>query len=558
MKTKYRQKIRHSKEGTGAKLKIVLIAAFTIVYVVSMLTVTWIDQLANRNDYAAYAGKMENQIWNELHNDFGETESNEAAGTENQEERLSAMLASYAALYSTKYQMVSVAAYNGDGYLLMQSADLLTAGINDGEQTLLKSWPIADYLDNRTLEKLARYEAENHKPHDYGGIPYEFIAGYSESDAELTSVSVRRLYYSTDDMEEGQAEGTEVLWQKGLDTVTEQKTVGELWLPCIQTGGTDAWHAWENDEYLHGFPQNYVRSSHEEWEESRGVIHRESSTDIYLGAVSGKADYTVVIRSAEFPWQEAFDSLKHIYVWGAVLAVACAGGVLYIVEQTFRKRRLLEERQRNYANAIAHEMKTPLAVIRGFAENLETDTNSGKRQYYLKHIIDQTDRLDNMVKELIFVSILDSEKYRPQKRKISVRDLIEEIEMEQSTRIEEKSIDLCVRCSGDFIIDGERRFLKKAFTCLMDNAISHNLNEGRIKIDIEKDKCVIENTGTKIPEDQLPHVCEIFYTLSQKEQGKNDHFGLGLYLAERIFRIHGLRLKIENTESGVRAVAERK
>ena len=55
--------------------------------------------------------------------------------------------------------------------------------------------------------------------------------------------------------------------------------------------------------------------------------------------------------------------MTYIYLWGGVLTLLCAGLVLWTVEKTFRRRAVLEERQRDFTNAIAHEMKTPLAVI---------------------------------------------------------------------------------------------------------------------------------------------------------------------------------------------------
>ena len=159
-----------------------------------------------------------------------------------------------------------------------------------------------------------------------------------------------------------------------------------------------------------------------------------------------------------------------------------------------------------------------------------------------------------MVKEMVCISGLDSGAYSLKKEKISVRDLIRELTAEQNDRIEEKRIDLQVRCKEDFVIEGDKRFIEKAFACILDNAVGHNREEGTILIHMEKDRCVIENTGERIPEEALPRVCELFFTGEKSRDRREKHLGAGLYLAERIFRMHGLKLRIENTETGVRAV----
>ena len=65
---------------------------------------------------------------------------------------------------------------------------------------------------------------------------------------------------------------------------------------------------------------------------------------------------------------------------------------------------------------------------------------------------------------------------------------------------------------------------------------------------------MIENTGERIPEEDLPHVCDLFFTGSKSRGGGERHPGVGLYLAEKIFRADGLGMKVENTDNGVRVI----
>ena len=77
--------------------------------------------------------------------------------------------------------------------------------------------------------------------------------------------------------------------------------------------------------------------------------------------------------------------------------------------------------------------------------------------------------------------------------------------------------------------------VEKAFSSLIANAAAHNRYEGKIRIDIEKNRCVIQNTGEKIPEEDLPYVCDLFFTGSKSRDTGEKHLGVGLYLADKIF-----------------------
>ena len=452
--------------------------------------------------------------------------------------------------------MISAAVYDSDGNLAARSTNLLTAEIEGETGTSTVSWPLSDYMSDEEIETLAGYLGENYEPHEYAGITYEIKAAKSAVGDGLEAVSVRRLFYSTEDVKEAGSIGPVWQWEKDSDSISYDalsrlQDVAWYFPGMQQNGGIDGWHEWMDKEYLQNYPKVYQKPYSQY--SSGGIVRQtETSAQLFLGEGYSVPDYTLVIRSVEYPWKEAFDSLKHIYIWGGVLTLLCAGLVLWIVEKTFRRRAILEERQRDFTNVIAHEMKTPLAVIRGFAENLEENVNSEKRKYYLQQIIGQTERMDDMVKEMVCISRLDSEGYSPVKEQISVREMINGIISAYGAQIEEKQIELSVSCSEDFLIHGDRGMVEKAFSSLIANAAAHNRYEGKIRIDIEKNRCVIQNTGEKIPEEDLPYVCDLFFTGSKSRDTGEKHLGVGLYLADKIFRANGLGIKVENTEDGVR------
>ena len=125
-----------------------------------------------------------------------------------------------------------------------------------------------------------------------------------------------------------------------------------------------------------------------------------------LDSESGVRVCTMMFRMISHSWMAAADYMKYVYLGSAVFVAACIVFAAYTLEKSYRKNAETEAQRRDFTNAMAHEMKTPLGVIRGFAENLLEDPETGKREYYLRQIIGQTEEMDGAVKEMIQVSSL--------------------------------------------------------------------------------------------------------------------------------------------------------
>lgn len=579
--TKTEKKKRRSGGCTGWRLRGFLIVIFAAVYFLSMLLATWLDQLGIRADNSEMLSEVREAVSENL---LDEGRYREEQGTFEEEgwevECLQISLSLHAAYQSTEDHLISAAVYDVSGRLKAQSTNLF-ADDSEGLWKGAVSWKMSDYLTDEEIEKLAGYEAENYRVNDGNITSYYVIETKKTEDARLAAVNVTQRYNSTDAMQNDGLDSLETsrevwAWEnpdvaadagKNGNTEKDAQTFERInvYLPGIQSG-TDVWHEWMDSRYLQEYPgqldDQYFRADGNfvppaENETGSGAAIGDEAAPLFLSEDYFSPDYTLVLRLVEHPWRAAAASMGNIYLWGALLTLVCVLFVLYIVEATFRKRAAMERQQRDFTNAIAHEMKTPLAVIRGFAENLEENTNEEKKKYYLEQIIGQTERMDDMVKEMVFISRMDSKEYRPVKEQISVRKLIDELAAAYSAQIEEKQIELSVSCREDFLIDGDRRFVEKAFAGLLSNAVDHNRQEGKVRIDIDRDRCMIANTGERIPEEDLPRVCELFFTGNKSRGGEEKHLGIGLYLADRIFRTHGLGMKVENTADGVQVTVKR-
>ncbi len=124
---------------------------------------------------------------------------------------------------------------------------------------------------------------------------------------------------------------------------------------------------------------------------------------------------------------------------------------------------------------MAHELKTPLGIIRNFAENLQERCREEKRDYYLEQIVGQTEEMDRLVEEMLLVSKMESEKFTLHTESLSMLELIQE----QLSRLEplaaEKGILTEIREGQDFVIKGDRNYLSIGIWNLLSNAVVYNV-----------------------------------------------------------------------------------
>lgn len=315
--------------------------------------------------------------------------------------------------------------------------------------------------------------------------------------------------------------------------------------------GYENWKRWQSDEHLQNFPDLLPEEKPTTEDYSQFAPLK---SEAYVDWGNG---YVLLVRQTSNSWLAAVDYMKYVYLAGFVIMLACMLKVLYATEKTYKERAKLEENRRDFTNAIAHELKTPLGVIRGFAENLQENTNEEKREYYLEQIVGQTERMDEMVKEMIYISKLDSDKFVLDKEEVSFKELIEEALESLRIYIEEKQLQISYKGLSDKVVEGDPLYLKKAIWNIMSNAVEYNHTGGQVTIIFEEASLKVQNTGNHIPEEDLPHVFEMFYTGNKSRTSDEKHLGLGLYLAKKIFDLHGIHISINNIEDGVEVVIQK-
>ena len=204
------------------------------------------------------------------------------------------------------------------------------------------------------------------------------------------------------------------------------------------------------------------------------------------------------------------------------------------LEQAFENKKL-------FASNAAHELKTPLANILTNIEVLQMDEKPDINDYdeVIGITKENVERLNVLVQDLLhFNSDIDDGLCE----NIRTGSLFDKILSDLSDYINEKN--LVVSRNGSANIYGDNTLLERAFFNLIQNAVKYNKDGGEIKIVVEDDIIVIEDSGIGIPEEHMPQIFEPFYCVDKSRSRKLGGSGLGLSIAKQIFEKHGMTITV--------------
>lgn len=217
-------------------------------------------------------------------------------------------------------------------------------------------------------------------------------------------------------------------------------------------------------------------------------------------------------------------------------------------------------RERDFSRAAAHELKTPLAVLRSHAEGLAEDIAPDRRGEYLEIIMDEADRMDALVRELLELSRLEAGAAPPARETVALGELVRQAFARLERPMAEKGITLEADLE-ELTVPGERAGLERVASNLASNALRHCAPGGSIRVALERTgdgfvRLTVDNDGANIPEQALPRLWEAFYRGDAGRSREDGGAGLGLAIVRGVLARHGGRWGAENRPGGVRFRAE--
>lgn len=212
-----------------------------------------------------------------------------------------------------------------------------------------------------------------------------------------------------------------------------------------------------------------------------------------------------------------------------------------------------EENRRKMTSAIAHELKTPLAVIHSYAEGLQTGIAREKTDKYLSVILEETEQMDALVLQMLELSRLEAGKVRLQTEEFSLETMTRSIFDKLSLALEAKQLQLSLRFGSNTAVTADPVRIQQVITNFATNAIKYTPHGGSIRVNTFCDQGQahfrIGNDCTPLSQEQLDRVWDSFYRADDARSGEGT--GLGLAIAKSIITLHGGSCAAEKTKTGV-------
>lgn len=212
-----------------------------------------------------------------------------------------------------------------------------------------------------------------------------------------------------------------------------------------------------------------------------------------------------------------------------------------------------EESRRQMVSNITHELKTPLAIIHSYAEGLQAGIAADKQEQYIATILEETERMDAMVLEMLDLSRLEAGKVRLAADQFSLCRLVKAVFEKLSPAVEEKELQLIYGLAEEFEITADEARIGQVVTNFATNAIKYTPRGGKIWIKVFHFKnqtiFAVENECQPLSDEALTKVWDSFYRADPSRSEKGT--GLGLTVAKTIIELHRGSCQVTNTSNGV-------
>ncbi|MEK8080744.1 two-component system sensor histidine kinase CreC [Pseudomonas sp. XK-1] len=233
------------------------------------------------------------------------------------------------------------------------------------------------------------------------------------------------------------------------------------------------------------------------------------------------------------------------------------GGELgQLAEAVERMRTELEGKAyvERYVHTLTHELKSPLAAIRGAAELLDSEMPSEQRQRFVANIEQESARMQQLIERLLHLAQVEQRQGLEEQVAVPLQALVDSLLQAQMARIEAAGLQIENHIDADLSARGEAFLLRQALANLLDNALDFTPHGGLLRFSANARDGQIElllfNQAEPIPDYALARLCERFYSLPRPGSGRKST-GLGLNFVAEVMQLHGGALQIANTADGV-------
>jgi two-component system phosphate regulon sensor histidine kinase PhoR len=235
-------------------------------------------------------------------------------------------------------------------------------------------------------------------------------------------------------------------------------------------------------------------------------------------------------------------------------------GVLIVLHNITAVRRLERMRSEFVAN-VSHELKTPIAAVKGFAETLLAGAMDDKEiaKQFLQIIFDESERLNRLIGDILELSKIESKRIPLHFSPVEMHSLVERSLQMMRAEADKKHITLEMHVEEDIYIEADEDRLRQILINLLSNSISYTPEGGRVRVHVEplhsptdrdneyeRVRLTISDSGIGIPKKDLPRIFERFYRVDKARSRISGGTGLGLSIVKHLVDLHKGTIQVES------------
>ena len=227
------------------------------------------------------------------------------------------------------------------------------------------------------------------------------------------------------------------------------------------------------------------------------------------------------------------------------------------LQEDIEQKKQIDEMRKEFLSNVSHELKTPIALIQGYAEGLKECINDDaeSREFYCEVIMDESAKMNNMVKKLLTLNQLEFGNDQTAMERFDLTDLVRGVVQAAQLLADQKEAQIAFPQVEPVYVWGDEFKVEEVVTNYVSNALNHVDGDKKIEVKImRKDNHVrlsVFNTGKPIPEEDLDKIWIKFYKVDKARTREYGGSGIGLSIVKAIMESMHQKFGVVNYDNGV-------
>lgn len=295
--------------------------------------------------------------------------------------------------------------------------------------------------------------------------------------------------------------------------------------------------------------EDWVSGEHLVWRERENIFDIQLASKIEMKLPGGREVVLLQVSTLDV-WKNYCGALVGIGLLTVLLGTLLAFLLAKISYIRLKARYALEDYRKTLTNTMAHDLKSPLMSISGYAENLRDNLNTEKQVYYSEAILNSVQYMNSIIESVLYLSRMEEGKQTLKKEAVQVSEMLDKLVEERKEGFEERG--LRVETEGDTVLEADATLMEQLLCNLLDNAIKYASKDTTIYVMMKDKEISIQNAC----EEDLSAVADTLcapFVVSDDSRSNRKGSGLGLAIAKNICELHGFGFELVCKEKSFEA-----